>query len=95
MGHLAVNSTLADYEKIISRVVKDEDNALYLYEINQYQYYAVRGTFQDHVWLIIFGSKGLMETAFPPLDIEDYMERRGFILLGRIREVLQWKDWVN
>jgi hypothetical protein len=47
------------------------------------------------MWLVIFGSNGLMETAFPPVDLEDYLERRGFILLGKVEEVLRWKDTEN
>ncbi len=38
------------------------------------------------------GGGGLMETAFPPVDMDDYIERRGFILLERIEEVLEWKN---
>ena len=31
-----------------------------------------------------------METAFPPQNIDEYIERRGFIFLGHVEEVLQW-----
>ena len=31
-----------------------------------------------------------METAFPPRDIDDYLDRRGFVLLDIIEEVLKW-----
>ena len=27
-----------------------------------------------------------------PFDMDDYLERRGFVLFGRIGEVLGWKD---
>ncbi len=33
-----------------------------------------------------------METAFPPEDTDDYLERRGFVFLGRLGEVLKWTD---
>ena len=38
----------------------------------------------------LFGAGGLMETAFPPENIDDYLARRGFIFLGYIEEVLKW-----
>ena len=41
-------------------------------------------------WLVIFGAGGVMETAFPPGNIDDYLEHRGFVPLGRIEEVLKW-----
>jgi len=41
-------------------------------------------------WLVIFGAGGVMETAFPPENIDDYLEHRGFVPLGRIEEVLKW-----
>ena len=31
-----------------------------------------------------------METAFPPEDMDEYLERRGFILLGHIEEIFKW-----
>jgi len=31
-----------------------------------------------------------METAFPPQNIDEYLERRGFIFLGRVKAILQW-----
>ena len=55
-------------------------------------HYAVRGIAHDREWLVIYGGGGLMETAFPPVDMDDYLERRGFVLFGRIGEVLGWKN---
>ena len=40
------------------------------------------GATHNREWLVIFGGDGLMETAFPPEDMDDYIERRGFVLLG-------------
>ena len=42
-----------------------------------------------------FGAGGLMETAFPPENIDDYLVRRGFIFLGYIEEVLKWTKKVK
>ena len=31
-----------------------------------------------------------METAFPPENMDEYLATRGFVLLGRVEEVLRW-----
>ncbi|MEW6186306.1 MAG: hypothetical protein AB1585_11265 [Thermodesulfobacteriota bacterium] len=76
----------------MNSIVKTKNNALYLYEVMGNHYYAVRGFAQDKEWLVIFGQGGVMETAFPPEEIDDYLERRGFIFLGKLGEVLKWTE---
>jgi hypothetical protein len=88
MKHLS--GILADYEQVIYDIVKNAQNTVYLYDFMETQYYAVRGFAANNEWLVIFGRGGLMETAFPPQNIDEYIERRSFIFLGRIKEVLQW-----
>ena len=95
MGHLAPDASLADYDQIICEVLRDGQNIVYLYEVRGDHYYAVRAVTLEPVWLVIFGANGLMETAFPPAEVEDYLQRRGFILLGRMEEVLKWKELDN
>ena len=90
MGHIASAASLGDYEEIISSLVHQDDNALYLYEFQGKHYYVVRGFYDTQEWVVIFGAKGVMETAFPPQDTDDYINRRGFLYLGRIKEVLEW-----
>jgi hypothetical protein len=92
MGHLAPHATLEEYIGIISELVHNGQNIVYLYEVGENHDYAVSGFIHDRIWLVIFGSQGLMETAFPPVDMEDYAERRGFVLLGQIEEVMRWKE---
>jgi len=95
MGHLPPSASMVEYDKIIRELVINEQNALYLYEIRGDHYYAVPGLAHNREWLVIFGEGGLMETAFPPEDVDDYIERRSFILLGRIEEVLKWAEAQN
>jgi hypothetical protein len=73
-------------------LVREPQNAVYLYEFGNDRYYAVRGTSGDREWLVIFGPDGLMETAFPPEEVDECLERRGFILLAGVEEVLKWTD---
>ena len=89
MGHISSKSSLCDYEMIISQLVHG-NNVLYLYEFGEKHFYAVRGFFESKEWLVIFGSGGLMETAFPPDDMDDYLYRRGFVLIGPLEEILTW-----
>ena len=90
MGHISLSATILDYEKIITDIVQNDSNILYVYEFKDSTFYAIRGFVQESEWLVIYGSKGVMETAFPPEDIDDYLNKRGFIFIGQIKEVLQW-----
>lgn len=88
LGHLPKDSSLKNYNNLIKKIVKNYDNLVYLYKFGADHYYAVRGNIQDTDWLVIFGKDGLMETAFPPRNIEDYINSRGFKPIGRIEEVV-------
>jgi len=92
MNHLPLSASLVDYNKIISALIGNERNIIYLYEFRGMYYYAVRGFIHEKEWLAIFGANAVMETAFPPENIDYYLERRGFVLLGRMKEVLKWTE---
>ena len=53
------------------------------------RYYAVRGLVGRTEWLVISTKEGVVETAFPPDDMADYLRKRGFALIGTIREMLK------
>jgi len=93
MKHLS--GTLADYEQVIYDIVRNVQNIVYLYDFMVTHYYAVRGFSENNEWLVIFGRGGVMVTAFPPQNIDEYLERRGFIFLGRVEEILQWTKKVK
>ncbi len=93
MKHMS--GTLADYEQIIYNILRNEKNVVYLYDFMGTHYYVVRGFTTRNEWLVIFGRDGLMETAFPPQNIDEYLEHRGFVFLGRIEEILQWIEKAN
>jgi hypothetical protein len=90
MGHISPSASLLDYEEIIRDLVGNKSNILYIYEWKVADFYAVRGFVQEREWLVIFGINGLMETAFPPEDMDAYLNKRGLVLIGSIKEVLQW-----
>ena len=90
MRHLPASFSLAGYEELIHDIVNNEHNVVYLYDFSGIYFYAVRGFRADNEWLIIFGRGGVMETAFPPDNMDEYLATRGFVLLGRVEEVLKW-----
>ena len=92
MKHLTLSASLLDYHEVISALIENERNIIYLYEFKGTHYYAVRGFIDEKEWLVIFGTSGVMETAFPPENIDHYLEHRGFVPLGRIEEVLKWTE---
>jgi len=92
MKHLPLSATLLDYHEAISALIGNERNIIYLYEFRSTHYYGVRGFLGEKEWLVIFGTGGVMETAFPPENIDHYLEHRGFVPLGRIEEVLKWTE---
>lgn len=92
LKHLPSSSSLSDYEMLISNLLRNGENVLYFYEFTSKLYYGVRGFTKGQVneWLVIFGVGGILETAFPPENMDEYLENRGFVLIGRIKEVLKW-----
>lgn len=91
MGHLPEHTSLEEYNALIGELIGNDDNVIYLYEYGIARYYAVSGDLQGVQWIAIFSKDGVMETAFPPRDIDGYIEKRGFNRLGKIGEVLKWK----
>jgi len=89
MGHLPSHYSLDDYNNLIRVIVRNGQNLVYWYEFAGERYYAVRGTSGGKEWLVIFSRKGIMETAFVPEEMDQYLARRGFVLVGRIEEVLR------
>lgn len=90
MNHIPLSATLLDYETIIIDLVNDPFSILYLYEFGEATFYGIRGFVKEREWLVIFGEGGIMETAFPPEDMDDYLGKRGFTLIGTIKDVLEW-----
>ena len=95
MKHLSVSASLSNYEQMIYDIVRNGQNIVYLYDVSGMHYYAVRGFGADNEWLVLFGRGGVIETAFPPENMDEYLENRGFVLLGRVEEVLQWTKEAN
>jgi hypothetical protein len=87
MGHLTEEATMDDYNTLIGESLNNADNLVYHYPFGLRDYYAVSGDIKGVAWLVIFGEDGVLETAFPPDDMADYLTKRGFVSLGRLEEV--------
>jgi len=88
MNHLPAESPLEEYNDLIQTLVQEGRHQVYLYRFGSERYYAVRGTAQDAEWLVIATREGVVETAFPPDAMDDSLNRRGFVFIGTIQEVL-------
>lgn len=87
MGHLPVTASIESYNALI-RNLAIGPGKVYRYQFRGADYFAVQGTVHDRTWLLIFAPSGLMETAFPPDDLDRYLEARGFQYLATIAEIL-------
>lgn len=88
LGHLGATTILDDYSRLIQAVVGDRRARVYVYRARGSVYAAVRGSL-DRPWLTIFNLAGIMETAFPPDDIEGYLAQAGFTEMGMVEEFLK------
>ena len=88
-GHLPPEFSLAQYNRLIATILLSDESLVYLYQVAGVRYGAVRSTYEGREWLVIFGLDGVMETAFPPRKIEQYIKRHNFLLRGEIGEVLK------
>jgi hypothetical protein len=87
-GHLPPSATMADYEAIISEILRSETAEVYVYHWGDNVYPTVSHFHEERQWLVIFSLAGVMETAFPPTYPEEYLADPRFQLLGTVRELL-------
>lgn len=88
MDHLPAESLLEEYNGLIQTLAQEGKHQVYLYRFGSERYYAVRGSAQGAEWLVIATKEGVVETAFPPDAMDNYLNRRGFVFIGTIQEVL-------
>lgn len=88
-GQLPEDTSLKDYNALISSLVLNNENDVYLYKFGLDRYYIIRGKVENLEWIVIFSKDGVVETAFPPDDTELYIKKRGFLYIGKIRAILK------
>lgn len=76
------------YDAVIRGLVHAARSLVYRYPVEGRNYYAVRGRALERDWLVIFDKYGILETAFPPNDIDGYVHTQGFEYIGTVEELL-------
>ncbi len=89
LGHIAPGSSLAEYNAIIKFIVSDREAFVYVYQFGNTYYPTVVATYQVRLWLAMFGMDGVMETAFPPDDPENYFQDPRYHLVGKLEDILR------
>jgi hypothetical protein len=89
LNHLPVTTTPADYNHIIQFIVQDENATVYLFRFDNTNYPVVVTTYEDKVWLAMFGMDGIMETAFPPDRPDDYFQDSRYQLIGKLKDIIK------
>jgi hypothetical protein len=87
LGHLPAKATLTDYEGIIGGVLNSGKAKLYLFSYKSKAYPTLMAEVSGEYWLVMIGLDGVMETAFPPDDPEDYLADPAFIYVGVMEEL--------
>lgn len=87
-GHLPLEASLADYDRLIRRLFENNDAAIYVYYTREAAYLAVASRYNDSLWLSIASFDGVMETAFVVENPDAYLQREPFRFMGLMNEVM-------
>ena len=88
LGHLPVGATMESYNELIQGLVSSRQNLVYAYRFRRKLYGVVTGKWDEREWLAIFTAAGVMETAFPPDDVQFYVRQNDMRLLGTVGEIV-------
>ena len=88
MGHIPQSYTLEHYNRLIQSIALGPSHQVYLYIYSEVRYYGLVGDALGVEWLVLVNSQGIMETAFPPDKLQEYLDKRGFEYLGKVSEFL-------
>jgi hypothetical protein len=88
LGHLPENSTLAEYEAVITNITSNQKAKIYVYIYNRLIYPTLTAIVEDRLWLVMMGIDGVLETSFPPDKPEIYLNNNSFVYLGVVEELL-------
>jgi hypothetical protein len=87
LGHLPFETTLAEYEATIIRVISTSPAEVFVYRWGETVYPTVVAEVEGVRWLVMVGLDSVMETAFPPEDPETYLANLRFQRLGTLEEL--------
>ncbi|MCB0153236.1 MAG: hypothetical protein KDF65_00470 [Anaerolineae bacterium] len=87
LGHLPAEATLTEYESVIIEVLRNDKAHLYLFSYKNKAYPTLGAEISGEYWLVMIGLDGVIETAFPPDDAEEYLADPAFIYVGVMEEL--------
>lgn len=88
-GDLLPTTTLTDYNAIIQFIVQQNEARVYVFQYGDVYYPTIVTAYQERIWLVMFATDGVMETAFPPDKAESYFKDPKYHLVGSVEEVLK------
>jgi hypothetical protein len=89
LNHLPMMATLSDYNDIIRLIIHDESATVYLFHFDNIVYPVVVTSYENKVWLAMFGMDGVMETAFPPDKPDEYFQDSRYQLIGTLKDIIK------
>ncbi len=89
LGQIPPGSSFAEYNAIIQFIVSNREASVYVYQFGNMYYPTVVATYQTRLWLAMFGMDGVMETAFPPDEPENYFQDPRYRLVGKLEDILR------
>ncbi|MFQ5341794.1 MAG: hypothetical protein ACE5F6_09645 [Anaerolineae bacterium] len=89
LGHLAPDTTIDEYESVIAEVVSDPRADVFVFVFDDDPYPTVVAGVAGQRWLVMFDWDGIMETAFPPDDADEYLADPQFVRLGIAEDILR------
>ena len=87
LGHLLVGTTLAEYEAIVIRVMSTPTAEVFVYRWGEALYPTLVAEVKGARWLVMVVLDSVMETAFPPEDLETYLANLRFQRLETLEEL--------
>jgi hypothetical protein len=87
-GHLQPGTGLDQYNQLIQKVLTAPESNVYHYPFGQADYFSVTNEIEGKPWLVLISAKGIMETAFPPDDMQDYIVQSKYVFLGKLKELI-------
>ncbi|CBN57654.1 MULTISPECIES: hypothetical protein [Kamptonema] len=86
-GHLPDDTTLEQYNTIITFVANNSNTNVYIYVYGETIYPTLVANVENIIWLVMIGLDGVLETAFPPRNPEGHLAKSEFVYLGSVKEL--------
>ncbi len=87
-GHFSPGTSMVQYNQLIQNILNEHDSEVYHYAFGQADYFSITHEIENRPWLVLISAKGMMETAFPPEDLQEYISKNKYVLLGKLKEIV-------